>query len=228
MPLVKTKAAIIASRCPKYIDLDDLIGEGYVGLCKAVDRFDESKGFAFSTYASFLIEGAIRDSLRNTDWLPRKCRQKANVVVAASTNLANEIGSKPSVSQIAEMLCATEEEVSISQMDAIACSQESLYSKVSIDEDNEDLLVDTIADYETYLNMGKDEIWSILRICVDRLTPKEKRIIHMKYTEDMTPEEMCDKEGCCYNTIHQYHKSAILKLRKALKHQVNLRLALVA
>ena len=59
------------------MEYDDLVGYGTFGLIDAIDKFDIDKGVKFETYASLRIRGAIIDSVRNMDWIPRSLRQKS-------------------------------------------------------------------------------------------------------------------------------------------------------
>ncbi len=69
--LVKQIAGRIVSRLPGHYDLEDLYSAGVIGLLTAIDAFDESKGIPFDRYARIRIEGAILDTLRQSDHLPR-------------------------------------------------------------------------------------------------------------------------------------------------------------
>jgi len=75
-PLVKNVAGRISMQVGQFTDYDDLVGHGVFGLIDAVDKYDSQKGVKFETYASFRIRGAIIDSIRKADWIPRSLRQK--------------------------------------------------------------------------------------------------------------------------------------------------------
>src|SRR4029077_5412768 len=72
--LVYITAFRMHARLSRAVELDDLQSEGFVGLIKAVDTFDQGRGVKFSTYAIALIRGAIQEYLRNDDWVPRLVR----------------------------------------------------------------------------------------------------------------------------------------------------------
>ena len=79
-PLVRQIAARVIKRLPSYIDLDDLIHIGTLGLIEAIDRFPTTNTPSFKTYARMRIQGAIYDQLRQHDWVPRSVRDRAKQI----------------------------------------------------------------------------------------------------------------------------------------------------
>src|SRR6202035_3181117 len=92
LPQVRLIARRIHSRLPENVSLDDLISTGVVGLISAVDHFDPSLNTQLKTYAEHRIRGAILDSLREMDWAPKKKRQRAKQIEAASAGLETRPG----------------------------------------------------------------------------------------------------------------------------------------
>src|SRR6185295_17038873 len=83
LPQVKFMAMRLAAKLPPWVELNDLIGAGVLGLLDAVDKYDATKGVMFKTYAEMRVRGAILDSLRDLDWAPRSMRRRAREVEAA-------------------------------------------------------------------------------------------------------------------------------------------------
>ena len=77
-PLVRTIACRMARRLPPSVDVDELINVGVLGLIDAIDRFEPERGVPFKSYAEIRIQGAMFDSLRSDDWVPRSVRRKHN------------------------------------------------------------------------------------------------------------------------------------------------------
>ena len=75
IPLVKRVAHHLLLRLPASVMLDDLVQNGMLGLLDALDRYEDSYGAQFETYASQRIRGAMLDGLRENDWLPRNLRK---------------------------------------------------------------------------------------------------------------------------------------------------------
>src|SRR5262249_33452703 len=94
----------IASRLPHYIDRDDLVQEGWIGMLNAMERFDPGRGLRFETYAPARIEGAIRDAHREHDWAPRSVRTNARRIDAAMSKLEAALGRSPTDDEIAREL----------------------------------------------------------------------------------------------------------------------------
>ena len=77
------------------VELDELVSAGTLGLVRALDSFDLSRGLAFSTYAIQRIRGAILDDLRARDWTPRSVRAKARQLSAAVATLEHQLARAP-------------------------------------------------------------------------------------------------------------------------------------
>jgi RNA polymerase sigma factor for flagellar operon FliA len=75
-PLVKKLAEVLKAKLPDCVEVDDLASDGVFGLAQAIDRFEPARGFKFATYAIPRIRGAMRDALRDQDWVPRLVRSR--------------------------------------------------------------------------------------------------------------------------------------------------------
>src|SRR5438128_7043177 len=75
LPLVKFLACRIASKLPSHISVEDLVSAGVIGLIDAAEKFDGAREVQFKTYAEIRIRGAMLDSLRRSDWAPRRLRR---------------------------------------------------------------------------------------------------------------------------------------------------------
>lgn len=101
--LVHHVAREVSRRIPS-IELGELVSAGALGLMKALDSFDLSRGLAFSTYAVLRIRGAILDDLRSRDSTPRSVRMKRRRIETASSALEAELGRAPTAKETAERL----------------------------------------------------------------------------------------------------------------------------
>ncbi len=104
LPQIKYIAQRIGLRVPTSVEMDDLIGAGIMGLLDAVDKFDESRGVQFKTYAELRIRGAILDSLRGLDWAPRSLRKLSKDIEAAYARLEQRHGRPATDEEIAKEL----------------------------------------------------------------------------------------------------------------------------
>lgn len=104
LPLVRTIACRQARRLPASVDVDDLINVGVLGLIDAVDRFDADRGVPFKAYAEIRIQGAIVDSLRKDDFVPRSVRRKKASIDQALTIATRRLGREPKRKELARLL----------------------------------------------------------------------------------------------------------------------------
>src|SRR5688500_2888365 len=113
-PLVKYVAGRVAVGLPANIEQSDLISYGIFGLIDAIEKYDQSRGIKFETYAISRIRGAIIDELRAIDWVPRSVRSKARQVEKAYQALENKLKRPPSDAEI-----AAEMEITVDELNAI-------------------------------------------------------------------------------------------------------------
>ena len=109
--LVKFVAGRLGAGLPKNVDTADLVSAGIFGLMDAIEKYVPVHGAKFETYAVPRIRGAILDSLRALDWVPRSVRTKARSVQTAITQLEHTMGRAPNDEEIAEELQITVEEL---------------------------------------------------------------------------------------------------------------------
>jgi RNA polymerase sigma factor for flagellar operon FliA len=101
--LVHHVAREVSRRIPS-VELGELVSAGALGLMKALDSFDLSRGLAFSTYAVLRIRGAILDDLRSRDSTPRSVRVKRRKIEAVAAALEGELGRSPTAKEVADKL----------------------------------------------------------------------------------------------------------------------------
>lgn len=102
LPFVKRIAGSIRAHVPPSIEVDDLIQEGFIGLMQAADKYEARGGVAFETFAAHRVRGAIIDSLRQLDWVPRGVRarakdEKVEVLSMVSDDLFDEPASDENI-----------------------------------------------------------------------------------------------------------------------------------
>jgi RNA polymerase sigma factor for flagellar operon FliA len=93
--LVKRIACHLMARLPASVLLDDLVQNGMLGLLDAIGRFEVGVGAQFEAYAAQRVRGAMLDSLRENDWLPRSLRRSCRLIEAAIAQLQQQTGRAP-------------------------------------------------------------------------------------------------------------------------------------
>jgi RNA polymerase sigma factor for flagellar operon FliA len=217
-PLVKYVAGRVAVGLPANIEQADLISYGIFGLIDAIDKYDQSRGIKFETYAISRIRGAIIDELRAIDWVPRSVRSKAREVEKAYSALENKLKRPPSDAEI-----AAEMGISLDDLNHIY-TQLSTVSIVALDElmsgdtgqGDKLALVETIEDTRTAGPMEafeSEEMKSILAEAINRLPEREKIVVTLYYFEGLTLAQIGEVLGVTESRICQMHTKAVLALK---------------
>jgi RNA polymerase sigma factor for flagellar operon FliA len=219
LPQVKFIAERIASRLPQTVDRDDLIGAGLLGLLDAADKYDPSRGVQFKTYAELRVRGAILDSLRGLDWASRMTRHRARKVEAAGSELEKKLGRPAGEEEIAEFMG-----IPLSEYQTLLGELRWL-TVTSLDEVNEDghasLAHQIPADSSLIPSalFERAEVREQLIAAIDRLSERERQVIALYYTEELTMKEIGATLGITESRVCQIHTKAVLHLRTALAPQ---------
>jgi RNA polymerase sigma factor FliA len=226
-PLVKYTAQRIAVNLPASVELDDLISSGILGLIRAVETFDQSRGIKFETYATHKIRGAILDELRALDWVPRSVRSKARQLQRVYAKLQEELGRMPYDDEVSQSLGVSAEEFEQLLSDVtpttIISLEEALPSSGNSDSKSIQI-IDTIEDPgggNALKEMGYQEVKAILKDAIMNLPEKEKLVIALYHYEELTLKEIGEVLGVSESRVSQIHTKAILKLRSRLLNRIN-------
>ena len=193
---------------------DDLFQVGCVGLLKAIDNFDISQNVRFSTYGVPMIIGEIRRYLRDNSAIrvSRSMRDTAYRVLQAREKLQRENQREPTVEQIAKELDLPREEV-VFAMDAVV-DPVSLFDPVYSDGGDTVCVMDQVRD-----TRNTDESWLdriALREAVDKLSPREQRILAMRFYDGKTQMEVSSEIGISQAQVSRLEKNAISTIRRNL------------
>ena len=220
-PLVKLVAGRLLMHVGQYVDFEDLTSYGIFGLIDAIDKYDPDKGIKFETYASIRIRGAIIDSIRKLDWVPRSLRAKNKQLEQVYAELTAKLGREPDEQEIAEKLSITLDEAH----DLIR--KTTVISLVSLDdylEQNQDVHLFSISP--NYIENPENAVEKIetkqaLADAIDQLPEKEKKVIMLYYFEELTLKEISAILGVSESRVSQIHTKAVLQLKsKMLNREV--------
>lgn len=203
----------IASKYSCYSNFEDLKQVGMIGLLKAVDKYIPNPQTKFSTYATFWIRGEILEYLRNDKNIKpsKEILALSKKVEICRERLKDKFNREPSVSEIATILEEDEKNV----LDAIYAKEFVLSTDYIINQDEEGKdtsLYDTIPYYE----MGYDEDILALHFELDKLSEEEKKIIDLRYYQNMTQSEVSKVLGTNQVNVSRCESKILQKLKKEM------------
>lgn len=184
---------------------EDLVQVGTIGLLKSVDRFDIDRGVEFSTYATPTIIGEIKRHFRDKGWairVPRRLQELRMQIGSVGAELTQTLGRSPTPRELAEAIGCSVEEV----LEGLESS--NAYSTLSLDagdqsDDGPGAMLDSIGVDD--VNLEHVEVRESLKPLLDRLDPREKRILLLRFFKNMTQSQIADEIG-----ISQMHVSRLL------------------
>jgi RNA polymerase sigma factor for flagellar operon FliA len=217
MPLVERVAASLSGRLPSQVERCDLTQAGFLGLLDAAARFDWEKGVRFKTYAELRIRGAILDSLRELDWVPRSLRRKRRELASAWTSLEKRLGRAPDEAELAlelkvsvgDLRAATE---NVRKAELASGAAESVDRVVPFLSDPN--AVDPVRDLE------RRELVSLLARALRTLTERERLALKLYYHDELTMKEVGRVLGVNESRVSQIHSKAIARLRRRLQRDL--------
>jgi len=220
--LVKLVAGRLSMYLGSNVEYDDLVGYGIFGLIDAIDKFDNSKGVKFETYASLRIRGAILDQIRKMDWIPRSIRQKQKKLDQAYQYLEAKLGRVPCDEEIADEL-----EITVDELETWE-NQTKVTNIISLDEFMDQGtearmdkgLITTFAQPERIVE--KNELKELLIQTLEILTEKEKKVIILYYYEELTLKEISRILEVSESRISQLHTKALQKMKMKLGKNMDL------
>jgi RNA polymerase sigma factor FliA len=217
LPLAKAVAIRMSKSLPVYVDLDDLIHAGVLGLFDAARKFNPDKQVAFSTYAKHRIKGAILDSLRQLDWASRDLRRRHKQMEAATRELQATLQRTPTESEIALKLGVDVERWRQMMVDLRSVGLISASSRGT--EYNDLPAPDFPSKPETQPdNMcSQGQLRSVLGVAMKALPERYQKIAFLYYTNEMTMKEIGGIMGINESRVSQIHKSALEKMQVVLQ-----------
>lgn len=205
-PLVKYVAGRVRTTLPPTVESADLVSEGVIGLMDAIDKFEPERGLQFPTYAVPRIRGAIIDSIRAADWVPRSVRARLRAVDAARTTLLHRLGRAPEPEELAE-------EAGLSLAELREVLDRPTHIGAATDEE--------IAELDAHVP-GLDEAFedegtrALLLEAVHRLPERDQVIVALYFFEGFTLAEIGQVLDVTESRVSQLRTRAIKALRAEL------------
>ncbi|WP_124723039.1 RNA polymerase sigma factor SigF [Streptomyces sp. ADI95-17] len=213
LALVRFAASRFRSRSEP---MEDIVQVGTIGLIKAIDRFELSRGVEFPTFAMPTIVGEIKRFFRDTSWsvrVPRRLQELRLDLAKAGDELAQRLDRSPTVGELADRLGITREEVVEGMAASNAYTASSLDAKPE-EDDHEGALADRIG-YEDHGLEGIEYVES-LKPLIASLPRRDRTILSLRFVANMTQSEIGEELGISQMHVSRLLSRTLVKLRKGL------------
>lgn len=209
--LVKRVALHLKTRLPNFMELDELIQVGMIGLFEANNSFDASKGVDFEVFAKNRIRGAILDQVRKLSYLPRSAIVNIRDHNEATAALTGELGREPTQSELAEFMGKDIESFQKERTHAHRFQTISLESQLP---DTVDMPASEINEPEAQI--AEEQFMASLVDSIETLPERERTVISLYYVEEMNLKEIGAVLDVSESRVSQILSSSVQKLRRHL------------
>jgi RNA polymerase sigma factor for flagellar operon FliA len=217
--VIRAMAHRLAFRLPAYLDAEDLISVGTIGLMDAMDKYDPTREAKFKTYAEFRIRGAMLDEIRSMDWIPRSVHERIGLLQKTHVTLMSRLGRPPHDEEV-----AVELKMSMDELDdfitrargAVMISVDDL----SLHEPDGHKVVKMLADTHTpdpLSSLVNEREREVIATAIRQLPEKERLVLTLYYYEELTMKEIGELMKVTESRVCQVHTKAIIRLKAHLQ-----------
>lgn len=197
--------------------LDDIAQVGFLGLIKAIDRFDPDLGNEFTTFATPTIAGEIKRYFRDKGWsirFPRRLQELHQQVVRSNEELKNQLGRQPTVQELADRLGVETNDVLESMEFGAVHTPLSIDATVDRNEGEGRQLAETVGGSDE--NLDRVEMRDVLKRAMAHLSEREQKILAMRFIDEMSQAEVAKRLGISQMHVSRLQRAATDQLREQM------------
>ncbi len=191
---------------------EDLVQVASVALIHAVDRFDPSRGFEFSTFATRTVLGELKRHFRDKGWAvraPRRIQELYLELGSAADALTQELGHPPTVPELSERTGATEEAV----LEALEAAQSYRATSIDAPDRRESTIASRLGELDAGFDTAVDH--QVLVGALAELPERERRILRMRFVDGLTQSQIADRIGVSQMHVSRLLTASIARLRES-------------
>ncbi|MBK6017273.1 RNA polymerase sigma factor SigF [Streptomyces sp. MBT53] len=198
-------------------EMEDIVQVGTIGLIKAIDRFELTREVEFTSFAIPYITGEIKRFFRDTSWavhVPRRLQEARVQLAKANEELRSRLGRTPTVKELSQLMCLSEEEVNEARLASNGYKSASLDAAISSSDDGEAALADFIGLDDNALELVED--FNTLAPLIAELDDRERRIIHMRFVDELTQAQIGEHLSVSQMHVSRLISRTLAKLRAGM------------
>jgi RNA polymerase sigma factor for flagellar operon FliA len=220
--LPKIVASQFRNMAVGYAQLEDMISQGMLMLIDCIEKFDDSRGMKFESYAYLRIRGAIIDLMRKQDWVTRRVRKNSTLVQDAYNELSHKLLREPTDKEMSDFLEISEDEyfkMSAEISSAVILSFEDMLANLK--KDDEFQKYNTSTEISPDKKILDNELKTKLATAIDELSEREKQVVSLYYYNDLQLNEVAQVLGVTPQRASAIHTKAIIKLSTLMQEYLN-------
>lgn len=212
MPMVRRVAIHLKARVPPFMELDELIQVGMIGLIEAARSFDPTKGFEFEHFALSRVRGAILDEVRRQSFLPRSAVAFNKNENEAVHTLAAELGRAPTQAELAQHMG---KEIDEFHKERGQAKRFETFSMEVVTEEVMSMPGDSAMQPEVMVEEA--EFMEAVVQAIDQLPEREKLVMSLYYVEELNLKEIGEVLSVSESRVSQILSTVVKKLRQTLQ-----------
>ena len=214
--LVRALAGQVGRRLPSHVERSELVSVGLMGLLDAAERYQPAMGVPFDAFARRRIQGAILDALRRLDRAPRSVRRLKRNLDRTLNDLRHRLGREPVEAEIAASLGVSVEEYD-RMLDDLSVADLSVPRGSTADDPDRLLRLAVDGEVSPNAQLEHRELLAHLAEAIGELPARERQILALSYSDDLTLAEIGAVVGVGESRVCQLRTQAIARLRARLR-----------